>query len=354
MTPTIAHVNVAKSYRGGERQTELLIRELMSENLRQILVARRGAPLAERCADLDIDIREVLGHIPGTYRATADADLVHVHEGRSTYAAWLRSVVRGTPYILTRRVTNPIGDHYFAHKTYRGAARVVSISPQVRDIVDGFDPQIRHHVIPSSASALPHDPANVERLRASLPGRVVVGNVGALDIQKGQDFLIDAARRFADTHPEICFVLVGGGGAEADLRQRAAGLNNLIFTGFVRNVGDYLATFDIFVLPSRREGLGSVLLDAMEYGLPIVASRVGGVPSVVENEANGLLVESGDVDQLADAIGRLIESPTLRASLGERGRIISREYSARTMAERYAEVYATVLGACRDQASGSH
>ena len=68
------------------------------------------------------------------------------------------------------------------------------------------------------------------------------------------------------------------------LKAAAAGLSNLTFTGFVDNVGDYLAAFDIFILPSNREGIGSILLDAMEQGLPVIASRVGGVPDIVHHD----------------------------------------------------------------------
>ena len=71
------------------------------------------------------------------------------------------------------------------------------------------------------------------------------------------------------------------------LKNAAAGLSNVMFTGFVDNVGDYLAAFDVFVLPSNREGIGSVLFDAMDRALPVVASRVGGVPDIVHDGENG-------------------------------------------------------------------
>ena len=85
-------------------------------------------------------------------------------------------------------------------------------------------------------------------------------------------------------------------------RSAAAGLSNLTFTGFVDNVGDYLAAFDVFILPSNREGIGSILLDAMEQGLPVVASRVGGVPDIVHDRKNGLLIDPASPAQLRDAI----------------------------------------------------
>ena len=104
MPAKIVHINTAKGYRGGERQTELLIRGLAGCNVRQVLVARRGAPLGPRLRDVDVEVREVAGGLPSVTRATRGATLVHVHEGRSVYAAYLRSLFSGTPYVITRRV----------------------------------------------------------------------------------------------------------------------------------------------------------------------------------------------------------------------------------------------------------
>src|SRR5690606_2423309 len=119
MQPLIVHVNIARSYRGGERQTELLIRGLASQGVRQVLIARRGGVLASRFRDLDIEVRETSGHVFSVARATRGASLVQVHEGRSVYAAYLRALLSGTPYVLTRRVNNPIREHFFAHRAYR-------------------------------------------------------------------------------------------------------------------------------------------------------------------------------------------------------------------------------------------
>src|SRR5262245_44482747 len=129
MTFTIAHVNVAKSYRGGERQTELLIRELATSGVRQILVARRGGPLAARMRDGPAEIRPVAGHWFGAALATADADILHVHEGRSVQAAYLRALLSKTPYVITRRVNNPIRESRAGHRAYRRAAYVAAVAP---------------------------------------------------------------------------------------------------------------------------------------------------------------------------------------------------------------------------------
>ena len=97
MTLRIAHVNVSKDYRGGERQTELLARELEKADGQQILVARRDAPLVERCQNIDLEIRTVSGSPLTVAMATKDVDLVHAHDGRSVYGAYLRSLISKVP-----------------------------------------------------------------------------------------------------------------------------------------------------------------------------------------------------------------------------------------------------------------
>ena len=344
MTLTIAHVNLARGYRGGERQTELLIRELVDADVRQVLVARRYGPLADRVEDADVEIRTVSGNRLAVTRAIRGVDLVHVHEGRSVYSAYLRALLSQTPYILTRRVNNPIHDHWLAHRAYRRAAYVVSVAPQVAEVVSAFDPSIRSRVIHSAGSGLSVDAARSAAIRGADPGKLLVGHVGALDIkQKGQEIIIQVARELQETHPDIRFLLVGSGEDAAVLRRSAKGLRNLAFTGFVDNVGDYLAAFDVFILPSYKEGIGSILLDAMEQRLPIVASRVGGVPEIVHDGENGILIDPARPDQLKAALLRLHGRPDLRREFGTNGERIARRYTAEVMGRRYLDLYRSVV-----------
>jgi glycosyltransferase involved in cell wall biosynthesis len=342
----IAHVNVARNYRGGERQTELLIGELQERGIEQCLVARKGSPLAGRMTVAGIEVRQVSGQLPGVVTAMGQVDLVHVHEGRSIYAAWLRRQISGTPYIATRRVNNPIGEHWMAHRAYRGAACVAAVAPQVADVVRNFDPAVRTAVIMSSSSGLEADAAAVRSIRKSAGNGFIVGHVGALDNdQKAQDTIIEVARSVQAEHPDLHFILVGGGADEPMLREQAAGLSNITFTGFVDNVGDYLGAFDIFILPSRREGIGSILFDAMQFSLPLIATPVGGVPRIVHEGDNGFLIDVGSPEQLATTILRLKADPTLRSRMGAMGRRMAEIHTPPQMAQSYLEIYRAVLNA---------
>ena len=345
MTLRIAHVNVARGYRGGERQTELLARALAKENVEQVLVVRKGEPLAERMGGAGIEVRPVSGHLLGVTRALSGVDVVHVHEGRSVYAAHLRSLLSGTPYLITRRVNNPLGQHRLARRAWAGAGCVVAVAADIEAIVQRYNPRIPTEVIHSSSSGLVAQPQVVRSLRESMGDRFVVGHVGALDNQqKGQEYIIQVARELQDSHPDVHFVLVGGGDDEAWLKESARDLNNLDFIGFVDNVGDYLAAFDLFILPSNKEGIGAILLDAMGFGLPVIASRVGGLPEIVRDDENGYLIDPAQPDQLKRAILLLRGDPERRHRLGQAGRRFASAFTAEAMAERYLALYRSLAG----------
>ena len=212
MTLRIAHVNVSKDYRGGERQTELLARELEKADVQQILVARRDAPLVERCQNIDLEIRTVSGGPLTVAMATKDVDLVHAHDGRSVYGAYLRSLISKVPYIATRRINNPIRNRYLAHRVYQRAASVVAVASRVAETVKIFDSEVNVQVIYSGSSGFSVNQKQSDLIKNSFPGKFLVGNIGALENQqKGQEYIIEVARDLQHSHPDIQFFLIGEG-----------------------------------------------------------------------------------------------------------------------------------------------
>ena len=166
-----------------------------------------------------------------------------------------------------------------------------------------------------------------------------------MDSHKGQRQIIAVARELARSAPDVSFLLVGAGRDEAALREEARDLPNLHFAGEVGDVGNYLAAFDIFLYPSRHEGLGSVLLDAMTFGLPMVATAVGGIPEIVQHGVNGLLCDVDDIAGLAAALLTLRADADLRRRMAAANRERAGKFSPAAMTERYIEVYRGLLPA---------
>jgi glycosyltransferase involved in cell wall biosynthesis len=339
----VCHINLARSFRGGERQTELLARGLAARGWKQRLVVPRGSPLAGRCRDLErLEIAEIASNPVAAAVAGRRAALVHAHEERAAHAAWLLKRCAGTPYVVTRRVHHAGRASPGRTLAWRGADRFVAVSGFIRESVATDYPDLAIEVVHDAHAGFV---AGTARKAFAMAGKTIVGHVGALvDAQKGQGSIIAAARALEARRPELHFVLVGDGADAERLRREAQGLGNLTFTGFVNNVADYLASFDLFVYPSVREGLGSTLLDAMAFGLPIIASRAGGIPEIVEDGVNGLLIPPEDPDALVSALERLLDDPAQRASMQSANRAAAARYGSDRMTDAYESIYRSILG----------
>jgi len=336
--PEITHINLARGFRGGENQTLLLVRELARRGWRQQFIGRGGEPLAARLADVDgLTVTPVGGVLGAAVRVAAP--LVHAHEARAAQAAWIASKLRGSRYVLTRRVMKPPSRSALTSRIYRDAAAVTALSRAIAGVLAERFPGLDAAVIPSALAAAEPDPRRVAEIRAALPEAFLVGNVAALDVAKGQLELLAAAKTLTAAHPDMGFVFVGEGPDGEIIRAAAAGQGGVHFTGFVDNVADYLAAFDLFAFPSHHEGLGSVLLQAMAAGTPIVASDTGGIPELIRHEDTGLLVPPGDAESLAAAIERLYGDEKLRRRLA--GAALRRlgEFSVAGVTDRLEALY---------------
>ncbi|MGN5138795.1 glycosyltransferase family 4 protein [Aeromonas sp. 164P] len=343
MTLHIMHVNLAKGFRGGERQTELLIKALADLNIKQTLVCRADSPLRQHLAGVAVDVvtanHQAMGHL-----AAPAVDIVHAHEAKAVHWAWLHHLLRRTPYILTRRVPQSVRQSTFNRLCYRGASCAVAISSPIKRHLED-----RHWCavtqIPSVLAHLPANAQEIEKLTASYGNeKFIIAHAGALvDKHKGQSVLIEAARLLQHRIPNALFLMLGDGPDKEWLQQQSADLINMKWLGFKNNLGDYLSIIDLFVFPSRNEGLGSTLLDVMDYQVPIIASDVDGIPDVVAHQQTGWLVPVGDSQQLADAIWRLYQDPELRQRLVNNARAQLSHYTPAKMAERYSALYMKVL-----------
>jgi glycosyltransferase involved in cell wall biosynthesis len=175
----------------------------------------------------------------------------------------------------------------------------------------------------------------------------VVGIVSKLWDGKGHALLIEAFREIRQRKREAKLLMVGEGYLLKSLRELVDKykLNDaVVFTGFQAEVAQIIATFDVAVLPSLFEGMGRVVVEAMAMEKPVVASRVGGIPDLVEHGVNGYLVSPGDVKELEHAVFKLLNDPSLARRMGKEGRRkISNQFSAATMADSIDRVYRELL-----------
>jgi len=272
--------------------------------------------------------------------AVRGCGVAHAHEARTIYSGLIAALFLGIPFVLTRRVVAPQKPSWLRALAYRKAARVVAISQAVADRLSETYPDIGTQIVVDACATLTSDTEAAAAICSKYSGKTLIGNVGALDdSHKGQSTIIEAAHLTTDRHPNWQFLICGSGPDERRYREQIGDLANIELVGWVENVGDYLAAFDVFVYPSRHEALGSALLDAMQFGLPIVASSVGGIPDIVKDGENGRLVDSGNADDLVSAIEELLESPDSLARMRQRNRRRAQDFSVAKMADAYESVY---------------
>jgi glycosyltransferase involved in cell wall biosynthesis len=221
-----------------------------------------------------------------------------------------------------------------------------ALKPRARVVVHGVD------LSPSRDMVLRRDEIRAEvRAELGVPsGELLAMTVANLRSEKGYDVLLDAARLVADHGLPIRFAAAGQGSLAEELteRHRALGLGKRFqFLGHRRDALELLAAADIVVLPSHQEGLPVVLMEATSVGTAIVATSVGGVPHVITDGVNGLVVPPGAPEQLAGAISRVGTDAALRSRLGARALADSAAFDVSRACGEVEVIYRRLLDAER-------
>ena len=175
----------------------------------------------------------------------------------------------------------------------------------------------------------------------------IIGTVTRLRQEKGNHILIEAFAKIAASHPSAQLVLIGDGPQKDELSQLAGKLgvaNRVVFAGFVSEVPVALNALDVVAIPSLREGFGLALVEAMAAGKPIVASFVGGMRELAENERNALMVPPGDADALAAGLQRLIDDEKLQKKLSRQAREDSARFSIEKNVQALEKLYSSMVG----------
>ena len=299
------------------------------------------------------------------FLAARPADVFHIHVGsgrenfdgaRAARRAGVRAVVQTQhqPWLFRhprKRV-----------RFFRGMApvdRLIAVSEGVREsyLGIGLAPD-RITTVPNGIVPRGPGPGRA-RARQALgldPDQLVVMNVGRLLQQKGQCWLVEAMPELAARFPDLAVVIVGEGYLRGQLTERAAELGvgeHLRLPGHRADARMLLDAADVFVLPSRQEGMPLAAIEAMDTGLPVIATDVVGTAEVVADRETGVLVPPGDVPALGTALVELLADPELRARYGAAGR---RRYEERFTAQRMAAatlaVYRELLGGSPEGRTG--
>ncbi len=226
--------------------------------------------------------------------------------------------------IIFRRVNFPLRGNLVTRIKYSwGIDCIVAISESISlQLQAGGVPASRIRTVYEGIDLSLYNPRR--KLMVRSPGEPqIIGTVAHLSREKGLSYLVEAAARIREVKSRMRFVIVGEGECRRELEEQvqARGLTRVFyFAGFQHQPSQYSRQFDVFVLPSLSEGLSSSILTAMAMALPVVATDVGGIPELVTDKENGLLVPAANPAALAEAIESLANDPNLAFCMGQKGR----------------------------------
>jgi len=279
-------------------------------------------------------------------------DLVHAHLFKTAVLTRLSVILTGIPVVVTlHRLEYPRAEPLIERILQRSTAAYVVDSRAVRDLLAGWG--IREEkvsVIPNAVDpselALPGDRERIRREMEIPPGAHLIGVIAHLFPEKGHEFLLEAFARASFPRGRV-FLLIVGSGPQRDRLEWLAGSfeirSSVRFTGNRADLNDILAALDLCVLPSRWEGFGIVLAEALYKKIPVVTTRGSGTEEIVEEGVTGALVDFGDVEALAAALHRGLFDLPWREKTAALGREkVLREFTLETLGSRYEELYRKV------------
>jgi glycosyltransferase involved in cell wall biosynthesis len=353
VTPIVlAELAGSAAYGGGERYLELLFDRLDRARYRGLLICPEPGPFVRRMEERGVDTQLV--HLAPLFNPMAfwrltrllvreRVTILQTHGARANFYGRIAGRLAGVPVIIST-VHNSMKDYevgsitrglyrFLLRLTLPLAHRIICVSEANRsDLIDEC-PAAKaktytvYNGVDLSAFSSRFDRQKVRREIGVLQGPVLV-TIARLTEQKGHRYLVQALPCLLETWPQLCCLFVG----EGELRDALHCMANDLgveracrFVGVRQDIADILAAADVVVLPSISEGFPFVLLEALAMGCPVVASRVNGVPELIEDHKTGLLVPSRDPQALAKAILEVLGDPTAARKMGAEGRAVVRE-----------------------------
>lgn len=359
----VLHLDTERSWRGGQQQAVYLHTHLLQLGITSVFITRKSSALAEYCTRNDLVCYSIPVHFELDPAAACRIsrivrkeriNILHAHTAHAlTLGIMVKILNPGLILIAVRRVEFSILHSLGSRWKYTNnlVDKIVCISHKIRQVLlaEGLasDKLITIHSGIDLTRFLDYDQQFDIHAKYGIPAsHLLVGTIAAFVGEKDYPSLLKAASLIISAKPDVTFIALGDGTLALKLKQLHSELNlgsRFIFCGFQSRVGDFLHDFDIYVMASRKEGLGTSILDALSVGLPVVATRSGGIPEVIIDGYNGLLVEKEDPAALAAALSKLITDFDLRKKLAKNALVSVRDFAITNTVRRNVNLYRELL-----------
>jgi len=359
----VIHVDAEMGWRGGQQQAINLHEGLCKAGIYSVFVCRKGSALRQRLESADLPHKgfAYLGEIDiiaamrlARYASDNGISIIHAHSSHAlSWALGAKLFYPSLKVVAARRVDFSIRKNLLSRRKYISSRldSIVAISRNIYDVLvaDGI-PRDKVHLIHSGVDlqrfAESETAENFRSIWGIPEDSLIVGTVAAFVGHKDYPNFIHAAALARKKNPSLHFIAVGSGPKLDEMKQLSRDLQlspGITFTGDKEDLGSVLKACDIFVLASKKEGLGTSVLDAMGLGLPVIGTKAGGIPEMIDDLESGMLVKKSDPAALSDAILRLAEDPDLREKLGKAARERVKLFSKEEMILKNIELYLKLL-----------
>ncbi|MFZ1291948.1 MAG: glycosyltransferase family 4 protein [Melioribacteraceae bacterium] len=359
----ILHVDTEKYWRGGQQQVLYLHEGLIKRGIFSLLICNKSSELKNKClkkklpyielnifGELDIFAAKKISNIC----KRESIDILQSHSAHSQTICLISKIFYSkVKLIAVRRVDFPIRKNILSKIKYtnHNIDKIVCISDFIKQVMknDGVD---ENKLLSIRSGTDIHKFDNISfdiSLRDSLginSNSFIIGTVAAFAGHKDYPNLLRAFKIVNEKYENVKLCVVGDGPNKNEIENYAKELDifyKIIFVGFQNEIGKYLRMFDLFVLSSKKEGLGTSIIDAMSIGLPIIATNTGGIPELVKNNYNGILVKPKNSVALANAIIELIHNEELRKKIGTNAKVEVKNYSIENNINQYIKLYKELL-----------
>lgn len=366
----VLHIDTDHEWRGGQQQGFYLHKKMNEKGCNSKFICQPGSQLEQNC------IKDGLSHHPIRIHGELDIfagkkiaglcskegfNILHLHDAHAMATGlWASLFKPDLKLIGVRRVDFNIKKNIFSRYKYNSKrmTKIIAISNEIKRVMleDGISEE-KIEIIKSGVDINKY--SHIEKTdflsrKYQIPENAfIVGIVAALAGHKDYPTLLKAAEKVISKNKNIFFVALGDGPDKESILKLASELdlkNRFIFTGFQKDVGNHLKNFDVFVLSSHKEGLGTSVMDAMAAGIPCLCCRSGGIPELINHEKTGILVEKRDFQALSREVIKLYNDNDLRSKLAANAKNKSVNFSIDITVKKNIELYEKIIGLPPDSA----
>jgi len=351
----ILHISSPISWRGGERQVFYLMQGLENNGHENFLMTPKHSIIRNR-SNLNnshiLDFRKGAFslfrnlRILNKYCVQNQIELIHGHDSHAHTLLWMayRFGRLRIKSLITRRFFSPIKSRSIQKYNCDKIEKIICISEAVKKAISPSINDLSRLTVIHSAIDTVHS-KDKERIGQNNK-EFNVGYVAAFTKEKDHETFIAVAKNLLDRKSEVQykFILVGSGPLLESIKEKSLDIKDHVnFTGFIEDVASAYIHMDLLLHTSKTEALGTSILDAMKYGIPIVATNIGGIPEIIDHNQNGFLCQKGDFEDMAEQVFKISTDKDLRQKFIDNSTDKLRFFDKSTMVNKTIKIYQNLL-----------